>query len=305
MRIDSEVVIMSYFGDPEFAERFLSSRRETAGVTASWIIKLAEISLGQRVIDLCCGPGLISQHLAERVGAEGEVIGVDASAAMIELARRNVTARNTRFIEGDAYALPSLVTMPVDCVVATSAWQNFLLDEERILPAVRGVLKPSGRFAFDVRLRETADAETYGGPPMMRYWQRVITLLREEYPDVTLSEQDKFGRFGAGRSEWRSYGREDIDRDVALMEASGFRLAKREEVAGGPFAGAWYERQRWRVDYWLSRMAPGLSAESRMKILDKVAEEVQTRRSGAQPQVTTVYVVMEASRQPQTPSGAA
>ncbi|MGD0766004.1 MAG: class I SAM-dependent methyltransferase [Dehalococcoidia bacterium] len=288
--------MMSYFGDPEFAERFLSSRRETAGVTASWIIKLADISLGQRVIDLCCGPGLISQHLAERVGPEGEVLGVDASAAMIELARRNVTARNARFIEGAAYALPSLVTTPVDCVVATSAWQNFLLDQERIVPAVRGVLKPSGRFAFDVRLRETADEETSGGPPMMRFWQRVITLLREEYPDVALSEQGKFGPFGAGRSGWRSYGREDIDHDVALMEGSGFRLAKWEEVAGSPFAGAWSGRQRWRVDYWLSRTAPGLSAESRTKILDEVAEEAQTRRSGAQPQVTTVYVVMEASR---------
>ena len=256
---------MSYFGDPEFAEGFLSSRIETAGVTASWIIELAEISLGQRVIDLCCGPGLISRHLAERVGPEGEVIGVDASAAMIELARRNVTARNTRFIEGDAYALPSLVTTPVDCVVATSAWQNFLLDHERIVPAVRGVLKPSGRFAFDVRLRETVGEETSGGPPLMRFRRRVITLLREEYPDVALSEQGEFDRFGAGRSEWRSYGREDIDRDVALMEASGFRLAKREEVAGGPFAGAWYERQRWRVDYWLSRTAPGLSARAARK----------------------------------------
>ena len=48
---------MSYFGDPEFADGYLSSRRETADVTASQIIKLAEISPTKRVIDLCCGPG--------------------------------------------------------------------------------------------------------------------------------------------------------------------------------------------------------------------------------------------------------
>src|SRR5450759_2838544 len=113
----------SYFAEPEFAGLFSSSRRETAATTASQIIGLAAISLGERVIDLCCGPGLVSQLLAERVGPGGEVIGVDASAAMIELARQNVAARNC------------LVPTLVDCVVATSAWQNFLFDKERIVPA--------------------------------------------------------------------------------------------------------------------------------------------------------------------------
>ncbi len=286
---------MSDFSDPEFAEGYLSSRRETAEVTASRIVELAEISVGQRVIDLCCGPGLISAHLAELVAPEGEVIGIDASAAMIQLAQRNVTAGNARFIEGDAYALPSLVGMPVDCVVATSAWQHFLRDKERVIPAVRNVLKPLGRFAFDVRLREIADGETAVEPPVMQFRHRVVTLLREEYPGVVLSEQGgQSSRFDAGSPEWWSYGREGIDRDVALMEASGFRLEKREETVGGPFAGAWYARQRWRLDYWLSRSAPGLSAEGRTRILNKVAEEAQTHRPSAR--VTTLYIVMQVSR---------
>ena len=140
----------SYFAEPEFAGLFSSSRRETAAATASYIVELAAISPGERVIDLCCGPGLVSELLAERVGPDGEVIGVDGSAAMIELARQNVTATNCHFIPGDAYALPSLVRTPVDCVVATSAWQNFLLDKERIVPTIRAVLRPTSRFAFDV-----------------------------------------------------------------------------------------------------------------------------------------------------------
>lgn len=147
-----EVVMTSYFAEPEFAGLFSSSRRETAAATGSQIIELAGISPGERVIDLCCGPGLVSQLLAERVDPAGEVIGVDASAAMIELARRNATARNCRFIEGDAYALPSLVPTPVDCVVATSAWQNFLFEKERIARAVCAALRP---FAINVEIRQT------------------------------------------------------------------------------------------------------------------------------------------------------
>lgn len=284
----------SYFAEPEFAGLFSSSRRETAATTASQIIGLAAISLGERVIDLCCGPGLVSQLLAERVGPGGEVIGVDASAAMIELARQNVAARNCRFIEGDAYALPSLVPTPVDCVVATSAWQNFLFDKERIVPAVRAVLRPSGRFAFDVRLREAGDAAA-AGPTMARLQERVIALLREEHGDVALSEEAAASPFGAAGRDWRRYGREDVDRDVVLMEASDFRLAKREEVEGGPFGGAWYERQRWRVDYWLARVAPELSEEARASVLDRVAAEARPRLSSMLQQVVTVYIVMEAT----------
>jgi SAM-dependent methyltransferase len=285
-----EVVMTSYFAEPEFAGLFSSSRRETAAATASQIIELAGISPGERVIDLCCGPGLVSQLLAERVGPSGEVIGVDASAAMIELARQNVIARNCRFVEGDAYALPSLVPTPVDCVVATSAWQNFLLDKERIVPAVRAVLRPWGRFTFDVRLREAGGDDAADGPTLARLRERVIALLRQEHPGLALDQEAATVPLGAGRR----YGREEIDRDVALLEASGFRLAMRKEVEGGPFAAAWCERQRWRADYWLARVAPGLTAETRASVLDRVAAEARASLSSMPQQVMTAYVVMEA-----------
>jgi hypothetical protein len=74
----------------------------------------------------------------------------------------------------------------------------------------------------------------------------------------------------------------------------GFRLAKRKDVEGGPFAGAWYERQRWRADYWLARAAPGLSAVARAGVLDRVAAEARAQLSTMPQQVVTVYIVMEA-----------
>jgi SAM-dependent methyltransferase len=43
--------------------------------------------VGDRVIDLGCGFGDTSQRLAELVGPEGEVVGVDVSAPFVELAR--------------------------------------------------------------------------------------------------------------------------------------------------------------------------------------------------------------------------
>ena len=284
---------MTYFDEPEFAEQFSESRRATAAESASRMIEFAGIQPGQRVVDLCCGPGLVSQHLAERAGATGELIGVDASDAMIDLARANVTAANARFIAGDAYDLPSLVPHTIDHVVATSAWQSFLLDKERIVRAVRGVLKPSGRFTFDVRLRPAAAPQAVNGPGRGRFRERVITLVRKEYPDLTLDEEHDFGFLGVQNTERILYTSEDVDNDIVFLEANGFGLVGRHDVPRSQEGAGCYSRHRWRVDYWLSRVVPGLPAEGRAKILDRVADEMRSRWPAEPRRGLTAYVVME------------
>ena len=42
---------------------------------------------GARVLDLCCGPGLLTRLIKSTVGAEGEVVGVDLSEGMVTEAR--------------------------------------------------------------------------------------------------------------------------------------------------------------------------------------------------------------------------
>jgi SAM-dependent methyltransferase len=60
---------------------------------------------GARVLDVGCGPGTITLDIARRV-APGTVIGVDASAEVIDQARRDaVGVDNVEFAVGDVYAL--------------------------------------------------------------------------------------------------------------------------------------------------------------------------------------------------------
>lgn len=65
---------------------------------------------GDRVLDLACGDGAYALWLAERVGAEGVVVGVDLSPAYLELAQAAASGSPAGgCIElrlGDAYALP-------------------------------------------------------------------------------------------------------------------------------------------------------------------------------------------------------
>jgi SAM-dependent methyltransferase len=62
---------------------------------------------GERLLDVGCGLGEAALALAEDLGTMGEVVGVDASSAMLQQAReRSETATcRTRFSLGDALAL--------------------------------------------------------------------------------------------------------------------------------------------------------------------------------------------------------
>lgn len=62
---------------------------------------------GDRVLDVGCGPGFYCLEIAEEVGPDGHVLGVDAAASMLELARRRCEGYdNISFKQGDVLSLP-------------------------------------------------------------------------------------------------------------------------------------------------------------------------------------------------------
>src|SRR5262249_41751027 len=53
---------------------------------ACWLLDQLQIQPGARAIDLGCGPQGVLDLLAERVGPQGSVVGVDMSAHAVHLA---------------------------------------------------------------------------------------------------------------------------------------------------------------------------------------------------------------------------
>lgn len=97
--------------DPNVAV-LLSTMDATAGWEATRALRAWEreqlcLGPGQRLLDVGCGLGDAAVALADDMGLDGEVVGVDASAEMIAAARsRASTARcHVRFAVGDAAAL--------------------------------------------------------------------------------------------------------------------------------------------------------------------------------------------------------
>ena len=101
---------------------------------------------GVKALDLACGEGFYTRKL-NRAGA-GEVLGVDISAEMIQLAEAEERARpmGCRYLIQDAAAL--VLDKPVDLVVAMYL-MNYARDANELLRFVRAAhsaLKPGGRF---------------------------------------------------------------------------------------------------------------------------------------------------------------
>lgn len=70
--------------------------------------ELLDLRLGQRVLDVGCGAGNDARAIAQRVGAEGLVIGLDNSEAMLISAQNHPANQglNLRFEHGLINALP-------------------------------------------------------------------------------------------------------------------------------------------------------------------------------------------------------
>lgn len=65
-------------------------------------IKILSPKKGETLLDLCSGTGRAASWMAERVGAEGKVIGMDIAKSMIEVARQRYGGTgNSMFLQMD------------------------------------------------------------------------------------------------------------------------------------------------------------------------------------------------------------
>lgn len=100
---------------------------------------------GMRVLDLACGPGIVSQALARHV-APAKVVGVDLSQDLLAEARRLQQEAeplpNLEFRQGNVYDL-DLDDASFDFVYARFLFQH-LSEPLRALTTIRRVLRPGG-----------------------------------------------------------------------------------------------------------------------------------------------------------------
>jgi SAM-dependent methyltransferase len=157
----------------------------------------AGLRRGMRVADLGCGVGMVTALLAELVGPEGPVVGIDASAAQLAqiYERMPPGGKNVGFVHASATdtGLPPASFDLVYC--------RFLLlhlpEPERALREMGALLKPNG-----ILVCEDGDLTSAGSEP----------------PSALNAFADLWGRLGPARGVDYTLGR----RLFHLVQAAGF-----------------------------------------------------------------------------------
>ncbi|MDP3033299.1 MAG: methyltransferase domain-containing protein [Rhodocyclaceae bacterium] len=111
---------------------------------------------GCRVLDLGSGSGRDVYALAQLVGADGEVVGVDMTAEQLEVANRHIDFhaeafgyRKVRFLQGYIERLDELDLAPGSFdVIVSNCVINLSPDKDAVLRGVHRLLKPGGEFYF-------------------------------------------------------------------------------------------------------------------------------------------------------------
>ena len=105
------------------------------------LLQIAGIGPGMRVLDVGTGLGHVAFAVADLVGPEGSVLGVDRDERLLGIAESRRVAENVAFATGDArsYRDPA----PFDAIVARLLLQH-LPDAADVLPRLLEALRPGG-----------------------------------------------------------------------------------------------------------------------------------------------------------------
>ena len=131
------------------------------------------------MLDVGCGSGATSRHMAERVGLQGRVVGVDISITILAVAKERAEhISNLRFEVGDAQTM-DLGEDAFDLIYSRFGVM-FFQDAIAAFTNLHRALKPTGRLKF---LAWRAAAEN----PWM---QQPVTAIQEIFPPPPNSNPD-------------------------------------------------------------------------------------------------------------------
>lgn len=184
-------------------------------------VKWSNAALGDTCLDLCCGSGDLALRLGQRVGATGQVYGVDFSSAQLAIAqersKHQYNAAPITWIEADVLNLPFADRM-FDAATMGYGLRN-VTDIPRSLKELHRVLKPGAKAAIlDFHRPSNSQLRSF----QQWYLQNIVVSIAQqlgltaEYAYINPS----LDRFPTGQEQ------------VSLALEAGFNTATHYPIAG-------------------------------------------------------------------------
>jgi trans-aconitate 2-methyltransferase len=214
---------------------------------ADVLARLDGIARGASVLDVGCGTGRVTEAVLELV-PRGRVLAIDASAEMVEFARRRLGDRAEVWCED---ALDLDLPQPVDAIVSTAAL-HWVKDHDRLWARLARALRPGGRLEIQCggagnieRVREAIETAAREMAPELVGWSPWTFATSAETERRLLAAGLRVERcWLAERPTWPS--------DVAAFVTTSIlaaHLARLPPERREPFAAAVVARVRLPLDY--------------------------------------------------------
>ena len=167
------------FGHSEAETRRLQVQAQLFNPATRRMLVDAGIGPGMRVLDVGSGAGDVALLLAELVGPDGQVVGVESNPLILESARARVDSaelRNVSFVVGD------IATTPLDGVFDAAVGRCvlfFVPDPVTVLRRVMQVVRAGGSVAFQEPGNAAHPPVSVPASPLLEHiWSWILELYR-------------------------------------------------------------------------------------------------------------------------------
>ena len=161
----------------------LATRAMSLGQDARWkhrLLELLPMMARPRCVDLACGTGDLTLGLAERY-PDGDILGVDLTGPMLDVARRRIPHSHVQFVETDMCRL-DVPDQSVDIVTGAYAIRNApVLDDA--LTEIHRILRPGAIAAFLDFSRPAEPLASAAQLALMKFWCGLVSIAVHGRPE--------------------------------------------------------------------------------------------------------------------------
>jgi ubiquinone/menaquinone biosynthesis C-methylase UbiE len=242
---------------------------------------------GMAVMDVGCGSGAITKGIAERVGPNGKVVGVDASNELISLARKNFsTIRNLSFQQADILRFETNQRFDLITAARTMQWMN---EPKRALVKMKSLLKKGGCISILDYNHEKIEWKPACPPGMLHFYNAFLKWRSDARMDNQIADHLKtfFTEIGLKNIRETDESESSYNEDDDFLETAGI-WKKVAETRGHQLVKDGYVKEDERLaaikeyDAWLNQaisMKMFLSATTGYLLIEHKANELKQNQT--------------------------